>query len=100
MQLLCVLVIAVVVRLLPPMCVCEFTHVVAVAVHVCTALLVLWLRLLIRMLVTSSCHCSMLLSLLMLVSSLMHVLFCSGCVVVYSNMLLMAAHVSFPVSLF
>ena len=98
MQSLCALVIAVVVRLLPPMCVCEFTHVVAVAVHVCTALLVLWLRLLIRMLVASSCHCSMLSFLFMLVSLLMHVLF--RLCVVYSNMLLMAAHVSFPVSLF
>ena len=105
MQSLCALVIAVVVRFLPPCVpssflswygscrrrVCEFPDVVAVTVHVCAVLLVLWLRLLIHML-ASSCHCSILSSMFVLVSSLMHALFwlCCGVCCWWPRMLSLA----------
>ena len=107
MQSLCALVIAVVVRFLPPCVpssflswygscrrrVCEFPHVVAVTVHVCAVLLVLWLRLLILML-ASSCHCSILSCMLVLVSSLMHALFwlCCGVCCWWPRMLAFPCH--------
>ena len=62
-------------------CLCEFPHVVAVAVDVCAVLLVLWLMLLNCML-ASLCHCSMLSSMLVLVPR--WCMCCSGCVAAYA----------------
>ena len=76
-------------------CLCEFPHVVTVAVDVCAVLLVLWFMLLIRML-ASSCHCSILSCMLVLVSSLMHALFwlCCGLCCRWPCMLAFPCHCS------